>query len=229
MAAASPWYPRRADFWTVVLVGVVSLALGCASAGVRIDYDHRASFAGLRTYAWIDSAPIAADSLASPFLNRRVRRAVDLALRSRGLLEDSAGRPGFLVTALVIGPTRSEADWSYWPERPCGAIVAFSFGRGYPFAFGLHQRRWPWQGPYYQFPWGYACSFRVGYGYVWLPVYQEPQERIGGTLVIDILEPHTRDLIWRGSLEGALPPAREISQEDLDTIAVRILEKFPPR
>lgn len=219
------WYGRHA-----VMTGLLTtLALGCASLGVRVDYDRQASFAGLSTYAWVDSARIAPDSLASPFLDRRVRRAVDRGLTARGFRLDSSGRPDFLVTALVIGPTRSEPQWSYWPARPCGPVVTFSFGIGYPYGYGLHHRHWPWRDPYFQSPWGYACSFRIGYGYLWLPVYEEPRERIGGTLVVDILDAQARDLIWRGSAEGALPrDAADISQEDLDTIAETILREFPP-
>jgi len=215
----------------VAIVGLsVMLASACASLGVRTDYDQQASFANLKTYAWIDSAEIVRDSAASPFLERRVRRAVDQGLRKRGLSLDVSGSPDFLVTAFVVGPTPEEARWRYWPAAPCGPVVSIWFGVGYPYRYGLRHPRWPWRSPYFRQPWGYACTYRVGFGYLWLPVYQEPGARLEGSLVIDILDPNTRDLIWRGSAEGAVlgPRGESASQEELDEVASRILKKFPP-
>jgi hypothetical protein len=61
-------------------------------------------------------------------------------------------------------------------------------------------------------------------------VYEEPPEHLVGTLVIDILDAGTRNLIWRGSAEGAVLryPGEPVSQEELDDIATRILREFPP-
>ena len=165
--------------------------------------------------------------MASPFLERRVRRAIDRGLRERGFIADSEANPDFLVTALVIGPTREESRWQYWPAAPCGPVVSLSFGIGYPFGYGLRHPRWPWRSPYFRAPWGYACSYRVGFGYLWLPVYEEPGDRLAGTLVIDILDVRTRDVIWRGSAEGAVLSDGG-TQQELDDLAVRILREFPP-
>jgi hypothetical protein len=88
----------------------------------------------------------------------------------------------------------------------------------------------PWRSPYFAYPWGYACSYRVGFGYLWWPVYGQPGDRLAGTLVIDILDARTRELIWRGSAEGAVAKygGETVSQEELDDIAIKILREFPP-
>lgn len=216
--------------WATRLGWVVAsavLAVGCASLGVRTDYDREVRFSSFSRYAWIDSAKVVRDTMASPFLERRVRRAIDRGLRERGFTADSEANPDFLVTALVIGPTREESRWQYWPAAPCGPMVSLSFGIGYPFGYGLRHPRWPWRSPYFRAPWGYACSYRVGFGYLWLPVYEEPGDRLAGTLVIDILDVRTRDVIWRGSAEGAVLSDGG-TQQELDDLAVRILREFPP-
>jgi hypothetical protein len=61
-------------------------------------------------------------------------------------------------------------------------------------------------------------------------VYEEPGDRLAGTLVIDMLDPGTQELIWRGSAEGAVLEydGEAASQEELDGIAARILRDFPP-
>ena len=209
-------------------IAASGIALGCASVGVRTDYDREVAFGAFKTYAWIDSARVVRDDAASPFLERRVRRAVDRGLLARGFEIDSLN-PDFLVTAFIIGPTE-ERRWRYWPAAPCGPVVSLSIGFGYPYGYGLRHPRWPWRSPYYHYPWGYACSYRVGFGYLWIPVYQQPDDRLAGTLVIDILDARTRDLIWRGSAEGAVLryTGEEVSQGDLDDIAASVLREFPP-
>lgn len=202
--------------------------LGCASLGIRTDYDHHVAFEAYRTYAWMDSARVATEADASPFLERRVRRAVDRALGQRGFPADTAA-PDLLVTAFVIGPTEDQR-WRYWPAAPCGPVVSISIGVGYPYGYGLRHPRWPWRAPYFHYPWGYACAYRVGFGYLWIPVYGQPGARLPGTLVIDVQDARTHDLVWRGSAEGAIPPydGESASQEELDDVAQRILRDFPP-
>ena len=206
------------------------VALGCASLGVRTDYDREVAFGAFKSYAWIDSTRVVRDREGGPFLERRVRRAVDRGLRERGFVADSEANPDFLVTAFVIGPTPEERRWQYWPAAPCGQVVSFSIGIGYPYGYGMRHHQWPWRSPYFHYPWGYACSYRIGFGYLWIPVYEEPGSRLAGTLVIDILDAQTRDLIWRGSAEGAVLTyaGESVSQEELDEIATRILREFPP-
>jgi hypothetical protein len=203
----------------------------CAANRVRIDYDAAAPFASMRSYAWVDSAAVVRDSAASPFLARRVRRAVDRALRERGfVLSDAEERPDILVTAFIVGPTASDRRRWYWSAAPCGPVVSLRIAFGYPYGYGLRRPRWPWRSPYFREPWGYACAYRIGFGYLWLPLYETPRERLPGTLVIDLLDPATHEPIWRGSAEGAVRPyeADAPSQEEFDQIVASILKGFPP-
>jgi Domain of unknown function (DUF4136) len=215
------------------LAGIAWMAAtACAPAfRVHTDYDSEARFANLRTYAWIDSAPIVRDSGANPFLERRVRRAVEHGLHERGLALGTDGAPDILVTAFVLGPTSTRTRRPRWSTAPCGPVVSLRIGIGYPYGFGVRHPWWPWRSPYYRYPWGYACSYRIGFGYMWLPIYEAPATRLAGTLVIDVLDPETQTLIWRGSAEGAVAvdDRESASQEELDEVAIRILREFPPR
>jgi hypothetical protein len=80
-------------------------------------------------------------------------------------------------------------------------------------------------------PWGYACSYRIGYGYGWLPLYSSPGRQMAGTLVIDVLDGKTRELLWRGTAEGALIDTRRSDQpqEAIDKIVREVLKEYPPR
>jgi hypothetical protein len=186
MSARNAGWPSSRLGWVAASLAIIT---GCASLGVRTDYDREVAFGAFRSYAWID-----------------------------------------LITAFVIGPTPEERRWRYWPAAPCGSVVSISIGIGYPYGYGSRHHQWPWRSPYFHYPWGYACSYRIGFGYLWIPIYEEPGNRVAGTLVIDILDAQSRDLIWRGSAEGAVLTyaGESVSQEQLDEVATRILREFPP-
>jgi hypothetical protein len=206
-----------------VLVAAVVATMGCATLRVNTDYDPQASFGGLRTYSWLDSATVRERlAAANPFLERRMRRAVDKSLRQQGFNHEAGGRVDFLVTALVINEERSGLT-----RRP-PVTVHLGIGYGYPYGFA-----YPWYRrsyPYWRNPWGYASAYRIGFGYMWLPVYDRPSGRLPGTLVIDVFDGKSRELIWRGTAEGALIGVSRTaeSQEYLDATVAKILQKFPP-
>ncbi|WP_420831633.1 DUF4136 domain-containing protein [Bathymodiolus japonicus methanotrophic gill symbiont] len=52
-----------------------------------------------------------------------------------------------------------------------------------------------------------------------------------GTLIIDIINPKTDQLIWRGAADGRLPKAtdREKSDELVQKYVAKILSNFPPK
>jgi hypothetical protein len=204
--------------------------LGCVP-NVRTDFDPEAAFGSLRTYAWTDSTVARRRELedASPFLERRLRRAVDLVLEQRGFrAEPASGKPDFFVSAFVVGPSRNERPWRLWASTRCFGNPRLSLVI-YPFGFS---RRVPWsryRDFYRRDPWGYACSYRLGFGYAWLPVYDQPSDRTPGTLVIDVIDPASKELLWRGWDEGAfLNLGTSPSQAEVDEIVARVLDKFPP-
>ena len=222
-----PWHTRGA----FLAFAGVALSACAPSLRVRTDYDREVSFETLHVYSWIDSTGETRDSSASPFLERRIQRAVDRRLADLGFEATVFGNPDFLVTAFVVGPAEAETRWRSWVAAPCGPVVTFGVGIGYPYGYGVHHGQWHWVAPYYRQPWGYVCSYRMGFGYLWLPVYQEPGERMGGTLMIDMLDPVTKELLWRGSAEGAVyvSGGQSPTQEELDDIVVQVLGEFPPR
>ena len=212
------------------LLGAFAVVSSCAPYQVRTDFDREVSFTGKRTFAWMDSTRPRDEQSGNPFLERRVRRSVEKAMNERGLAPADANRADLLVTAFVVGPTRRDQRLSRWSGLTCGPSVSVWFGPRYPFGFSRRGSGWIFVDPYWRSPWGYACAYRIGYGYAWLPLYDAPGARLAGTLVIDILDGSTRELLWRGSAEGALIDARrsDQSQEQLDAIVREVLQRFPP-
>lgn len=214
------------------VLGILVAGLACAPYQVSTDYDRQASFDRLRTFAWMDSSRRQPDEAGNPFLERRVRRAVELVMKERGLAEARADDADLLITAFVIAPMHDDYRRPpRWSAIACGPSISISFGRRYPYGFTRRGLPWTFFRPYWREPWGYACAYQLGFGYAWLPLYERPGGQLPGTLVIDIYDREHRELIWRGAAEGALIDARRSDQrqEEIDAIVREVLGRFPPR
>ena len=83
-----------------------------------------------------------------------------------------------------------------------------------------------------------AVNTYYGYGRGWYgPGMMAPRvattqvyEYVEGTLIIDIVDPAARKLIWRGSAQAELNrnPSTEEKQHNVDAAVEKILKQFPP-
>ena len=185
----------------------------------------------VRTFAWMDSTRRREEETDNPFLERRVKRAVESVMTERGLTSTEASNADVLVTAFVMGPSAYDRSGSRWLGNACGPSLSVWFAPRSP--FGFRQRYSPWFFPasYWGSPWGYSCSYRIGYGYGWLPLYGSPGRQMAGTLVVDIMDREKHELLWRGSAEGALIDTRRSDQpqEAIDRIVREVLKEYPPK
>jgi hypothetical protein len=75
--------------------------------------------------------------------------------------------------------------------------------------------------------------YRYGPGWGWS--YRGPQTYVYdydvGTLILDIVDPKTRKLLWRGTATGGADPSAsgEARQKKINEAVTRILETFPPK
>lgn len=215
-----------------LFAAAVAAAAACATVTYKSDYDPQAAFSELHSYDWLDSAD-GAGVLAgiSPFLERRIRRAVDQSLAGRNMVLRPDGEVDVLITAVVITPEGSRVAMCSDPSAPCSVrAVSVYMSFGYPYGYGFpgpwHRRAYP----YWAYPWGYAHSYRIGFGYTWIPLQSQPGGRLPGTLIIDVFDGNSEELIWRGWAEGALAGMTESEEQQayVDQVVERILEDFPP-
>jgi len=190
------------------------LLASCSSIRVTADYDPRTSFEGLHSFAWIPIEPeLAADANAvdNPLISARVTEAIERTLVANGYEPVSEGgdfRVGFAVSvrrALDVRPG-PRYDYDYYGAY-CYDIPYGHFG---------HYGRYGFGGPYG----GRGFGARVD-----VMEYEE------STLMIDIFDPETDELIWRGTARSRLSsdqtPERSIA--DINEAVTKILAQFPPR
>jgi len=183
------------------LVLWAGLSLACETVRVSTDYDAAVDFARLRTFAWID-----------PPLKEEARD------------ESAAGADPFTHNTLLDKRVRDEVD-AYLTShgyRAAGAgespdfllryeVVSQPVTRDSPVIISSGVGR-------YGYGWGYGS----GVGYAPATTYQE------GTLILDVIDPQTQQIAWRG---WGVSEARDANMEPerVQKSVTAILAKFPPK
>lgn len=234
------------------IAGSAALATGCSTMRTRSDYDREASFRSFQTFAWVEPDDSTRQDVQriDPFLERRLRRAVETQLADRGYVPLTTGNPDFLVSAYAVVERPTAGGRQVGPAPQAHVSVGFGFGsswgwgrsrgwgrpgwRGYS-GFGRYNPYWwgsSWWGPAWYGgwgPWGGWAPF-VGMSYT-VPVGTRRSGRSWpGTLVVDVYDARTGQLTWRGWAEEALAyaPEPEHMSEFIDETVGKIMRTFPP-
>jgi hypothetical protein len=141
--------------------------------------------------------PSPADTQVNQLTIRNIEFAVDKQLQAKGL-QMSSENPDFLVSVHVTQQRKVDVEqWGY------------AYGNG-NFFYGGRYRRFAGTPSNYEFRRGTDTY-----------VYDI------GTLIIDFVNPRTRELMWRGTATAEIDPSAP--QIDLVNKAVaKVLENFPP-
>ncbi len=169
---------------------------------MSVDYDHKADFSALETWAWYEEPAEAArqekaPSEVDPFTIRRARTAIEEDLSAKGFGKAAPADASFFV-AVHSGVERHV---QYGPPAEWG--WTWGWGAGYTW------------GPYWDGYWGPPSVY----------VYHE------AALIIDVLEPRPAvRLIWRGVARR--PVERGLAPEERDRqvreAVGEVLAGFPP-
>lgn len=193
-----------------LVIGMVLLAGGCSSMSVSTDYDPSANFANLKTYRWLPADEqrltgdprIAGDTL----LEARIHSAVDRELAQEGyeLVPDDAP-PDAPVDFLVGYHMTLDRQID---TRTINEVYHYSPGWS----------GWSPRGRHY---------YRGGYYYAprtYVDVYDQ------GTLLIDLIDPQTRKLIWRGSAVDRMnfQESPQDKTQQINEAVRRMFQNFPP-
>ncbi len=200
--------------WSSAAVLVLA---GCASLQVRTDYDQGASFTPLSTYDWNGGEVDAGSNpaLNNPLLGKHIRGAVEGELDRMGYRKTS-GTPDFRIAYRLVAQERSRFFGS-------GYGGPYGYGRSH---FGGHHGFRGYGGRFFS-PYGYGYS-GAGYGY---GGSGRVREYLRGTLVLDITDARTQEVIWRGWASKSLnrDPRPEKVRMYVDEAVAEMLADFPRR
>jgi hypothetical protein len=205
---------------TLLLGAFIGIGIiGCSSGGVQVrtSVDPDADLAALHTFYVLNAptrnenaTPLAANDpmLDNSITNKALRGDLAQALEARGYTAASRQDANFLV-AYYAG-TSTKLDTTYWAGSRMDPAWRYSY-RG--------RRSWAW--PYYgaayygpMNPWGYGGSATV-------------TSTTEGKVIVDITDPRTNELIWRG--QGVEPVSDDpVKYADaLEGVVGAIIAKFP--
>jgi hypothetical protein len=181
------------------------LLAACASnePTYSTDYDLKLNFERFKTYRWYgDVNPSKEEEFRSKNDSyKRIRKAIDEYLFSRGFREAKQNRPDFLVNYSVSTQDHVKIDqFARYPEGGMhGAVSTGTYGSGV--AIGWSSKN---------------SGVRT---------YKE------GTAVIDIVDAANNRLIWRGIAEGRMSKKVDFSQRRQTTreVVEALLGQFPPQ
>jgi hypothetical protein len=155
---------------TIVLLAALVLAPAAYAAKPNIQWNKDYDFSHVKTYAWQDpTAPSLAQS--NPFMHKFIQDEIEKRLTTAGLTKAAAGAaPDVLVT--YHGAVQNNVE-----------LHSDSFGYGFG-GYGMAGGGW---GMY-----GYGAAGPVS-------TTTRVVEYKEGTLVVDIIDPTKKELVWRGS------------------------------
>ncbi|GIC77962.1 DUF4136 domain-containing protein [Moritella sp. F3] len=184
------------------LVALFSLALtACSSVSVSTDYDQSADFSELKGFNWLPESAVVEKE--SAYLNNRIMDERITKAINKQLVEQGFK---FASTADFY------INYSITSEKKTD-IRSYDNYSGY--------------GP----SWGWG----VGYGHRGMSLSAHTETRIDeyqqGSLIIDVIDPKSLELIWRGVGSKRLPESTDAADMDklVANIVKNILEKFPPK
>lgn len=184
----------------LVLILAAVLA-GCSTIEVNHDYDPKANFAGLKTYEWLKEAQ-------KPTGDPRIDGNTILENRIHQAVDTELAARGFKKVT-------SNADFlvayhvSLDKQRSVQTLNSYyGYGPGWGY--------------------GYGASYRPGYWAGSPETYVYEYEE--GTLILDIVNPKNKELMWRGSAQDEVhfKSTPEKDQAQLNEAVHMMLESFPP-
>lgn len=186
------------------ICGILSFLIilsACASMQISTDYDDSVSFVGLQTYNWLPGAPV---NSGNPVIDS------DSLLHQR--IRSEINR-WFENHGYSLQPQdKSDFLVSYYvvTEQKTQISVLNDY-YGYPRGWGLY-------GGYYDYP-GPGGSRTYVYEYEM------------GTMIIDIVNTKTHQLMWRGTAEGEVKELKTPEQKKarIAKVVHSILSNFPPQ
>ncbi|MEX1666095.1 DUF4136 domain-containing protein [Zhongshania arctica] len=184
----------------------VMILTACSGVPVSTDYSQDFDFSKVSSYAWLLPAKPMNTEVDNDLVRERVVDAVDAQFTAKGLARAADAAKASVLVTYQLGQEDK--------------IAIDNFGS------------WHTQFGYYPC---YRCGYRPGFGYfghsqfydndLWVRNYKE------STLMIDIIDPNTKRLLWRGITKRAMPTLETPEERRLyvlETVSA-ILAEFPPR
>jgi len=191
---------KRLTHMFMLAIALAAVLTGCAVTDVDRDVD----FGRYHSFAWGNSE-IKVDNpeYRGGLIDKRIKTTVQQEFAKRGIYLDSKN-PDLLVSYHTYTQKRQQSYGS-----------AYGYG---PYMYG----------PYFM-PYGFGPFGFYGYGMMpWGYGYGRSYDYTQGTLIIDVTDKATNELVWRGTVKGNVESTSALSKQ-IGKGVKAILKKYPVR
>ena len=179
-------------------IAILFAALVMLSGCAVTDFDRSVNFNAYKTFAW-GKADIKVNNpvYESQLIQKNIRTTVEGEFAKRGIVRDKKD-PDFIVSYHTYTEAKERTDGRSFYGYP------FYPHRFYPFMYGWG---WGWGMPY-------TYAERQTYNYT------------EGTLIIDVTDAKTDELVWRGAVTGKVDDVSNLQKQITKGIRA-IMKKYP--
>jgi hypothetical protein len=201
-----------------IYLALTALMISGLSACTSYDYYtaaiNKTNLSSYHTFAWMPPANSGDKRMANSEADAKIKDAATSALVAKGL-RLSQRNPDLVVS--YINKVGRGARTTYYSPSYYGGWGGYyggwgGFGLGYGFGWG------GWYRPYY-----YAYGAPFAYGG---PTYAEKEHFKEGTLIIDLIDPRTRRIVWRGFGVGEVHKNPQKNIDDLPKVVNGLLDQL---
>ena len=206
MQASEIRKPRAASRVPRLLIATATFLSACSTVQIDSEYDKQTDFTRLKTFGWVETtSPVAAGDprIDDKVLQARVQVAVNRELEAKGLRRVDNGNADVLANYYV------NIEEKMTGER-VNDKYGYSQGDGWT------------QGARQGWSWGLGANDAPSAPATY---YEE------GSIIIDLVDPASRHLIWRGSARTVveLDNDEEVRRQRLNEAIQRIFTQYPPQ
>ena len=187
--------------WQIAALALGLLVVGCSTMEISYDYDPKADFVGLKTYDWLKEP-------RKPTGDPRIDGNTILEDRIHQAVDSELAARGF--KKVTSNPDFLVAYHVSLDRRRSVQTLNSYYGYGPGWGYG------------------YGAAYRPGYWAGAPETYVYEYEE--GTLILDVVNPENKALMWRGSAqdEVSFKSTPEKDQAQLNEAVRKMLEHFPP-
>jgi hypothetical protein len=195
----------KRSIYLVLMVLILSGLSACTSYNYYTAAINKTNLTSYHTFAWMP--PASGKKANNDVADAKIKESATTALIGKGL-RLSQRNPDLVVsyTTIVGQGSRTNYYSPYWGGYP---------GWGFGFGWGWG---WGWRYPYYAF--GPPFAYYGGLTYAEKEHYKE------GTLIIDLIDTHSRKIVWRGFGVGEVHNNPQKTVEDLPKVVNGIIDQL---
>ncbi|MBB6613104.1 DUF4136 domain-containing protein [Pontibacter sp. Tf4] len=187
--------------WKALTVLLFVWSTACTTGPVtRSTYSETANFRVYQTYAWYKAelpSPITGGGRGYSTL---LDQQIKLAVESelvKNGLRPNEESPDLLIAYDIALPATDASETD--------TVYAPGFGYGYSYWYG----------------------YRYRYNTSGIPAYRSVASLPPGTLIVDLIDPNTNSLVWRGWYEAGLDPV-VAGDKDINKAVANVMSQYPP-